>query len=90
MEEIDSSNFSLRGYLPLIQKYSVTHMHGPAFYKGLTFALDLSLTISGYSYLECYLKFLFMFLTGFDSFRAYINYFFIPLLITIYLFEQGF
>ena len=73
-----------------MSKYSVTNIHGPAFYKGLPFALDLSLTISGYSYLECYLKFLFMFLTGFDSFRVYINYFFIPLLITIYLFEYGF
>ena len=24
----DSGNFSVRGYLPLIQKYSITHMHG--------------------------------------------------------------
>ena len=29
---IDSGNFSMRGYLPLIQKDSVTHMHGLAVY----------------------------------------------------------
>ena len=40
---IDSGNFSVRGYLPLIQKDSVTHMHGLAGYvkDGLLFALDL-------------------------------------------------
>ena len=26
----DSGNFSVRGYLPLIQKHSSTHMHGSA------------------------------------------------------------
>ena len=31
-DSIDSSNFSMRGYLPLIQKDSVTHMHGLAVY----------------------------------------------------------
>ena len=42
---IDSSNFSVKGYLPLIQKDSVTHMHGLAVYvkEGLPFTRDLSL-----------------------------------------------
>ena len=37
---IDSSNFSVRGYLALIQKDSTTHMHGLAVYVkvGLPFA----------------------------------------------------
>ena len=41
----DSGNFSVRGYLPLIQKDSGTHMHGLAVYvkEGLPFAWDLSL-----------------------------------------------
>ena len=50
---IDSGNFSLRGYLPLIQKDSSTHMHGLAVYvkEGLPFARDLSLENSADSYL---------------------------------------
>ena len=42
---IDSGNFSVRGYLPLIQTDSDTHMHGLAVYlkEGLPFAQDLSL-----------------------------------------------
>ena len=50
---IDSGNFSVRGYLPLIQKDSVTHMHGLAVYvkEGLPFAWDLSLENSADSYL---------------------------------------
>ena len=50
---IDSSNFSVRGYLPLIRKDSGTHMHGLAVYvkKGLPFAWDLSLENSAGSYL---------------------------------------
>ena len=41
----DSGNFSVRGYLPLIQNDSGTHMHGLAVYvkKGFPFALDVSL-----------------------------------------------
>ena len=37
---IDSGNFSVRGYLPLIQKDSSTHMHGVTGYikEGLPFA----------------------------------------------------
>ena len=44
-DSIDSGNFSVRGYLPLIQKDSITHMHGLAVYvkEGLPFARDLSL-----------------------------------------------
>ena len=42
---IDSGNFSVRGYLPLIRKDSGTHMHGIAVYvkERLPFARDLSL-----------------------------------------------
>ena len=52
-DSIDSGNFSVRGYLPLIQKDSSTHMHGLAVYvkEGLPFALDLSLENSADSYL---------------------------------------
>ena len=44
-DSTDSGNFSVRGYLPLIQKDSSTHMHGLAVYvkEGLPFARDLSL-----------------------------------------------
>ena len=50
---IDSGNFCVRGYLPLIRKDSSTHMHGLAVYvkEGLPFARDLSLEISADSYL---------------------------------------
>ena len=50
---IDSGNFSVRGYLPLIWKDSSTHMHGLAVYvkEGLPFARDLSLENSADSYL---------------------------------------
>ena len=52
-DSIDSGNFSLRGYLPMIQKESSTHMHGLAVYvkEGLPFARDLSLENSADSYL---------------------------------------
>ena len=51
-DSIDSGNFSMRGYLPLIWKDSSTHMHGLAVYvKGLPFAWDLSLENSADSYL---------------------------------------
>ena len=47
-DSIDSGNFSVRGYLPLIQKDSNSHMHGLAVYvkKGIPFAWDLSLEYS--------------------------------------------
>ena len=43
-DSIDSDNFSVRGYLPLIRKDFVTHMHGFAVHvtEGLPFARDLS------------------------------------------------
>ena len=52
-DSIDSGNFSVRGYLPLIRKDSSTHMHGLAVYvkEGLPFAWELSLKNSVYSYL---------------------------------------
>ena len=52
---IDSGNFSLRVYLPLMRKDCVTHIHGLAVYVkyGLPFARDVSLE-----------NMLFMFLTG--------------------------
>ena len=44
-DSIDSGNFFVRGYLPLIQKDSSTHMHCLAVYveEMLPFAQDLSL-----------------------------------------------
>ena len=44
-ESIDSGNFSVRGYLPLIRKDSMTQMHGLAVYvqEGLPFTRDLPL-----------------------------------------------
>ena len=52
-DSIDSGNFSVRGYLPLIRKDSSTHMHGLAVYvkEELPFAWDLSLENSADSYL---------------------------------------
>ena len=52
-DSIDSGNFSVTGYLPLIRKDSSTHMHGLAVYvkEGLPFARDLSLENSADSYL---------------------------------------
>ena len=52
-DSIDFGNFSVRDYLPLIRKNSVTHMHGLAVYvkEWLYFARDLSLGNSTDSYL---------------------------------------
>ena len=52
-DSIDSGNFSVRGYLPLIRKDSITHMHGLEVYvkEELPFAGDLSLENSVDSYL---------------------------------------
>ena len=52
-DSVDSGNFFVRGYLPLIQKDSSTHMHGLAVYvkEGLPFARDVSLENSADSYL---------------------------------------
>ena len=59
-DSIDSGNFSLRGYLPLIRKDYSSHMHGLTIYvkEGLPFARDLSQENSADSYL---------FSTGFTS-----------------------
>ena len=50
---MDSGNFSVRGYLSLIQKDSGTHMHGLAVYikEGLPFPRELSLENSADSHL---------------------------------------
>ena len=50
---IDSGNFYVRGYLPLIRKDFSTHMDGLAVYvkEGLPFARDLSLQKSADSHL---------------------------------------
>ena len=52
-DSIDSGNFSVRGYLPLIRKDSSTHMHGlvVCVKEGFPFARDLSLENSADSYL---------------------------------------
>ena len=52
-DSTDSGNFSVRGYLPLIRKDSITHMHGFPVYgkEGLPFARDLPLENSADSYL---------------------------------------
>ena len=41
-DSIDSGNFSVMGYLPLIQKNSITYMHDLAVYlkEGLIFVCD--------------------------------------------------
>ena len=52
-DSIDSRNFSVRGYVPLIQKDSSTHMHSLTVYvtEGLLFVRDLPLENSADSYL---------------------------------------
>ena len=52
-DSIDSGNFYVRGYLPLIPKDSSTHIDGLAVYvkEGLSFARDLSLENSADLYL---------------------------------------
>ena len=79
-DSIDSGNFSLRGYLPLIQKDSSTHMYGLAVYvkEGLPFAWDLSLENSADSYL---------FSTCFTSLSVLLLF---PLSITFFLVMHGF
>ena len=51
-DSIDSGNFSVSGYLPLIRKDSIAHMHSPAVYvkEDLPFERDLSLENSTDSY----------------------------------------
>ena len=59
-DSIDSWNFSVRGYLPLIPKDYVTHTHSLAVYvkEGLHFVRDLSLEKSPDSYSCCWLALL--------------------------------
>ena len=47
-DSVDSGNFSLGGYLPLIRKDCITHMHGLAVYvkEELPFTRELSLESS--------------------------------------------
>ena len=80
-DSIDSDNFCVRGYLPLIRKDSSTHMHGLAVYvkEGLPFAQDLSLEKSAVSYL-CFWPALL------DS----VSYLFFPLLIPFFVFVYSF
>ena len=58
-DSFNSDNFSVRGYLPIIQKDCVTHMLGLAVYvkEVLPFAWDLSLENSADSYLYIWLAF---------------------------------
>ena len=72
---IDSGNFSVRGYLPLIQMLSSTLMHDLAVYvkEGLPFAWDLSVENSAD-------------LTGFTSLNVLLLF---PLSIT-FVFVHGF
>ena len=69
-DSIDSFNFSVRGYLPLIREDSITHMHGLAVYvkKGLPFArTNLWKTLQILIYVFDWLYFT-QFLTSFSSF----------------------
>ena len=52
-DSIDSGNFSVRVYLPLIRKGSTTNMHGLVVYvkEELRFARDVSLENSAYCYI---------------------------------------
>ena len=67
-DSIDSGNFSVSGYLPLIRKDSVAHMHSLAVYvkEGLPFERDLSLENSADSYLCFRLSLLPQCLTSFS------------------------
>ena len=78
-DSIDSGNFSVGGYLPLIRKDSSTHMHGlPVYVKeGLPFARELSLE-------NC--RFLLMFSTCFTSFSVLLLF---PLSVT-FIIMHGF
>ena len=53
-DSVDSDNFFVRGYLPLIQKDSTTQVHGLTVYvkEGPPFVRDLSLQNSADSYLS--------------------------------------
>ena len=89
---IDSGNFSVRGYLPLIQKDSSTHMHGLTVYvkEGLPFARDLSLEISADSYVFDWL-YVTQCLTSFSSINhLHLCARFFHLSVTFLIFVHGF
>ena len=79
-DSIDSCNFSVRGYLPLIQKDSITHMHDHAVYvkEGLPFGWVL--------YPESSADFYLCFSAGFASLSVLL----FPLLITFFIVMHGF
>ena len=77
-DSVDSGNFSVMGYFPLIWKDSITHMHGLAVYvkEQLPFAQDLSLENFTDSYLCFWLALLhsvpcFLFLYWLPSSSSY-------------------
>ena len=77
-DSIDSCNFSMRGYLPLIRKDSSTHMYVLVSVKeGVPFARELSLQNSADSYL-CFWLALFSVLL------------LLPLSIIFFIFVHGF
>ena len=82
-DSIDSGNFFLRGYLPLIWKDSITHMHGLAVYvkEVLPFAFCTGLI----SRKLC--RFLLMFSTSFTSLSVLLLF---PLSITFFSFVHSF
>ena len=86
-DSIDSGNFFVTGYLPLIQKDSTTHLHDLSVYvnEGLRFAGDLSLENSADSYL-CFRLALLHF-TGLTSFSSinHLLHFYEQFLILFYL-----
>ena len=77
----NSGNFSVRGYLPIIQKDSVTHMHGLAVYvkEELPFARNLSLENSADSYFFFRLALLYS-----------VSYFFFSYPVTFFVFMHSF
>ena len=79
-DSIDSGNFSVTGYLPLIRKDYSTHIHGLTVYvkEGLPFARDLSLENSADSYL---------FVTCFTSLSVLLLF---PLWITFFVVMDSF
>ena len=77
-DSIDSGNFSVRGYLPLIRKDSITHMHGLALY------VKKGLLLHG-TYLRKLRGFLLMFSTGFTSLSVLLLF---PLSLT-FIFMHG-
>ena len=82
-DSTDSDNYSVRGYAPLIQKNSITHIHGLAVYvKGLLKGLFCTGLI-----FRKLCRFLRMFSTGFTSLSALLLF---PLSITFFVFMHGF